>query len=57
MNEQTKVTAEDIRDELIDGICNDKCSLYAGDYECPNHECLVWKTLGWLDYERFEVKK
>ena len=50
-----KVSFEEIRDELIDGICNDKCPESIEDSHCPDHSCLVWRCLTFLDNERFET--
>ncbi len=36
---------DDVRDTLIIEYCDVICNEYMEDYNCPNHDCIVWKLL------------
>ncbi len=36
---------DELKDELIQDFCNDRCPTAVGDYHCPDHNCPVWRTL------------
>ena len=41
-----KAEWEEVKDAIIDDICNEKCHAYVEDYECPDHECPAWIVMG-----------
>ncbi len=36
---------DDVRDTLIMEFCDVICNEFMTDYNCPNHECIVWRLL------------
>lgn len=40
-----KIEWDEVRDELIQDFCNIRCPDYVIDYQCPDHNCPVWKLL------------
>ena len=40
-----KVEWDEVKDALLDNCCNEACPDATSDFQCPDHNCPVWRTL------------
>ena len=41
-----KVEWDELKDEIIGDFCDERCHEEFEDRECLDHDCPVWRTLG-----------